>query len=104
MNALQLLKDTGFKPVSNLNYCTQNGIEYFIGYRKKEAAITAIIHDESIYFITKDELREMAETAKVKGIEKLHLFTNYGLELHSQYDNPAVVGFTSIKKIVKEWN
>lgn len=86
MNAFTFLSDTGFKPVSNLNYCTQRGIEYFIGYRGDQAAISAFIHDESIYFIEKDELREMAETAKVKGIKKVHLFTNYGLELHSQHE------------------
>jgi hypothetical protein len=99
MNALQLLKDKGYKPISDLNYCTESGIEYYIGFKGDKAAIAAMIHDESIYFITKDELRLMSLTAKVAGIHHVTLFTNYGIELHSKLEKPECIGFNKIHKL-----
>jgi len=84
---------------SKLNYCTESGVEYYIGQSSDKAVILAFIHDESIYFIDKNELREMALTAKVKGINHVTLYTNYGLELHSKYETPFTVGMNVIEKI-----
>lgn len=96
---LEILKGNGFTPNSDLNYCTDNGIEYYIGWKKDKALIVAMIHDESIYFITKEELREMSLTAKTKGINHVTLLTNYGLELHSKYETPETVGLSQIIKV-----
>lgn len=97
---LEILKGNGFKPSSDLNYCTDNGIEYFIGWKNKEALIVAIIYDETVYMITKPELREMSQTARTYGIEKVTLLTNYGLELHSRHEKPETVGLNRIVKAV----
>lgn len=103
MTELEILQDRGFNPVSDLNYCLSNGIEYFVGYNEKRGAIVALIPpDESIFFIDKQSLREMAETAKIKGIKELYLYTNYGIELSSKFEKPECVGFTVIKKIGRD--
>ena len=99
---IDILKDRGFKPFSDLNFCTESGVNYYVGYRDEVAAIVAIIEDESIYMIDKQELRSMAKDAKIKGIEKTILYTNYGLELHSKYDKPESVGLSQIIKINSE--
>lgn len=100
MDSLQILKDNGFTPISDLNYCSHNGVEYYIGHNENKAAIVALIHSEDIYFINKNELREMSYTAKIAGIESVELFTNYGIELHSKYEKPSIVGFSKIHKII----
>lgn len=99
-NPLDILKYNGFKPSSDLNYCTANGVEYYIGWKGKEALVVAIIHDESLYMITKPELREMSLTAKTANIEKVTLLTNYGLELHSRLEKPEIVGLNKIIKAI----
>jgi len=100
---IDILIDRGFKPVSDLNYCLENGIEYFIGYKGKRAAIVSLMpEDESIYLIEKCALREMSETAMTHGIEHLILYTNYGLEIHSKYENANTVGFSQFIKINSE--
>lgn len=104
MNALQLLKDFNYTPVSDLNYCTKRGVEYYIGVNGNQAAIAAMIYDDNLYFITKQELVIMAESAKTKGIDKVHLLTNYGIELESKYEKPTQVGLSTIKKIITDWN
>lgn len=100
IKAIEILKSKGFYPVSDLNYCTDNGIEYYIGYRGSKAGVCALITDENVYMIDKDSLREMSYTAKVRGINEVHLFTNYGLEIHSKHENAQTVEFTSIQKVV----
>lgn len=97
---LEYLYLSGFIPNSDLNFCTDSGIEYYIGYKGTEAAIVALIEDENTYLLPKPELREMSWTAKVKGIDKVTLFTNYGVELHSKYEKPQTVGFDKIEKIL----
>jgi len=100
MTPLEILIDRGFKPVSDLNYCLAQGTEYFIGHANKKAAIVSLMpEDESIYFIDKDGLRIMAETAKTYGIKDVFLYTNYGVELHSKYELPDIVGINKIIKI-----
>ncbi len=95
---LEILKGNGFKPASDLNYCTDNGVEYFIGWKEDKALIVALIHDESLYFITKPELREMSATARTYGIKHITLLTNYGIELHSRQEKPETVGLNKIIK------
>ena len=98
---IEILDDNGFYHRSDLPFLTtETGIEYYVGYNDfKEAAVVAIIQDEENYFITKQELREMSFTAKIMGIEKLHLLTNYGIELHSKHEKAKDVGFDQIHKI-----
>jgi hypothetical protein len=95
---LSILNCNGYKPLSELNYCTENGIEYFIGYKENKALVVAIIFNEDIYFITKPELREMSLTAKIKGINDVTFLTNYGIELHSRFEKPETIGFNRIIK------
>lgn len=99
-NALLILVDKGYKPISDLNFCTESGVEYYIGNKGNEAAISAIIHNEKLCVISKDELREMSLTAKTKGIDKVVLFTNYGVEIHSRYESAKSVGMDKITKLV----
>lgn len=96
---LDILKGNGYKPATDLNYCTDNGVEYYIGWKEDKALIVAIIHNEDIYLITKTELREMSETARTYGVSKVTLLTNYGLELHSRLEKPQIVGIDKIIKI-----
>lgn len=79
-NPLEILKGNGFKPSSDLNYCTENGIEYFIGWQGNKALIVA--------------------TARHYGITHITLLTNYGLELHSRYEKPETVGLNKIIKAI----
>jgi len=41
----------------------------------------------------------MSLTAKVKGINEVVLYTNYGIELHSKYEKPEDIGFDRIVKV-----
>lgn len=100
--ALDILNDRGFKPISTLNYCTPSGINYYVGFRGDVVAIVAIIEDESNCVIDKNELREMAGSTKIMGINEVILYTNYGLELHSKYENAATVGMAQIIKITSD--
>jgi len=102
-DALRILLNNGFTPFSDLNYCTDNGINYYIGWKGNEAAVCAIIEDDSLYLIEKVYMREMVDNAKVKGIESVCLFTNYGLELHSKHEKPQTVGFSKITKLTTQW-
>ena len=103
MTANEILIDRGFKPVSELDYALAQGTEYSIGYRGKSAAIVSLMPtDESIYFLDKEHLRLMSETAKTYGIEEVTLYTNYGMELHSKNEKPEIVGFNRIIKIDSE--
>ncbi len=101
--AIDILKDHHFKPISDLNFCLDNGIEYYIGYNKRTAAICAIITDENNCFIDKAGLHEMADTAKYYGINHITLFTNYGIEIHSKHENMKCVGMDSLVKITSKW-
>lgn len=82
----------------SLPYCTENGINYYIDFLGKEAVVTANIEDENVFVLTKEDLRNMSLTARIKGIETVVLHTNYGLELHSKYENAKTVGFNLIYK------
>lgn len=81
-----------------LNYTTANGINFDIHFENKKSVIIAKIEDENIFMLDKSDLREMAETARVKGIDKVELHTNYSLELRSS-EKPKFVGLDFIKKM-----
>lgn len=102
MNGIDILKDRGFKAFSNLNYCTENGIDYYIGCNKNTAAIVALIEDANNFLLEKSDLREMALTAKTKGVNTVYLYTNYGCEIHTKYEKPSIVGINRIIKINAE--
>lgn len=101
MKPQEILIDRGFKP-QPLNYCTKNGINFYIGENLNKAAAVAIIEDENQYLLTKEDLREISTSAKVKGIDNVILYTNFGCEIHSKYEKPEIVGFDMIKKINSE--
>lgn len=105
MTPIEILKDRGFKVYGDLPYCLANGAEYYVGERLTSKGVVSLMpEDESIYFLDKEDLRVMAETAKTYGINEVILYTNYGLELHSKYEKPETVGLTQIIKIDKEGN
>lgn len=97
-----ILSQFGYTVLSDLNYCTENGIEFYIGISedRKNTAVIALIQDENLYLIEKKYLREMAETARFYAIKNVTLFTNYGIELHSTLESPKTVGFDKIEKIL----
>lgn len=99
ISPLDILIDRGFTPVCDLNYCLANGTEFYVGIHQKSAAIVALMHNKYLYFIDKEGLKIMAETAKTYGIEKVFLYTNYGIELHSKYEKPELIGLNKIIKI-----
>jgi hypothetical protein len=86
-----------FKRGGTLNYVTKNGINFDIEHNGKNAIVIAKIEDDNNYMLDKSDLREMSESARMKGVDKVILHTNYGLELRSN-ENPKVVGFDAIKK------
>lgn len=98
--AIDFLNERGYKTFSNLNFATKHGINYYIGVNNitKTAAIAAMIEDDDIYMLNKPCLREMTETAKTAGIEKVILFTNYGLEINSQHETIKTVGLDNLTK------
>ena len=98
-NVLDILNINGYSITSDLNYCTENGIDYYIGHNGNKAVVVAIVETEDKFFITKQELLEMNITAKTYGIESVELFTDYGIELHSS-DTIEMVGFSKITKII----
>jgi hypothetical protein len=91
------LRNLLFADGGTLNYVTNNGINFDIVHNGKTAIVIAKIEDEDNYMLDKSDLREMSESARTKGIDRVELHTNYGLELRSN-ENPKIVGFDSIKK------
>jgi len=103
MKEIEILKDRGFNPITDLPFCLSNGAEYYIGYCNKIAGIVSLMpENESIYFLDKIDLLKMAETAMIKGVEQAYLYTNYGVEIHSKYENPQSVNMAKIIKIDKQ--
>ena len=100
MKAFNYLVQGGYLPYSNLNHCTQSGINYFIGYKDNIAAVCTFIEDENRYLLEKTDLREMSLTARIQGIDRVILFTNYGLELKST-EKPITIGFEAIVKLIQ---
>jgi hypothetical protein len=96
-----ILKDRGFdKNLSDLPYCLENGVEYYVGVNGKHAAISCLL-DESldVWSLDKNSIREMSLTAKTKGIETVAMYTNYGLDIHSKHETPKMVGIDRLIKI-----
>lgn len=96
---LEILKENGFVPVSDLSYCTIEETEFYIGYKGNTAAVVVLIQWEDKYLLEKKDLREMAATAKIKGIDHVTLYTNYGCEIMSKYESSNTVGFNLILKL-----
>ena len=88
---------------SDLPFVTKEGKEFKVGYNGNDAYIFAelpkglILEEQCNNIITKPELREMSCAAKTKGIQRITLLTDYGLEIHSK-EGPKVVG---IDKVVR---
>lgn len=99
---IEVLQDRGFKPDSDLPYCTADGTEFFIGHNKDTAAIVCLMEDEERYLLDKGHLRYMADTAKTYEIKQVLLYTNYGVELHSKHEKPSCVNLDRIYKIDSE--
>jgi DNA-binding phage protein len=103
-NPLKYLSLMGAKTYGDLNYSTsKNGIDYYIGRRKdkygdNKAIVVAFITDENNYMIDKEDAKEMSETAREKGVDKVELYTNYGVELRST-QKPQFLGFDKIVKV-----
>jgi hypothetical protein len=101
-NPINYIKKMGAKMHSNLNYSTEySGINYYIGQKGDKAIVVAFIDDDN-YFMSKEDAREMAITAKTKGIETVELYTDYGIELHSKNETPQSIGFDKIYKVVSD--
>ena len=104
-NPLKYLSLMGAKTYGDLNYSTsKNGIDYYIGRKKdkngeNKAIVVAFITDENNYMIDKEDAKEMSETAKEKGVDKVELYTNYGVELRSS-QKPQILGFDKIFKVM----
>jgi hypothetical protein len=97
--AIEFLKAHGYAVNSDLNYCTNGGINFYVGHAKGQSAAAAFIEDESVYMIDKPCLREMSAAAKTAGVMYTTLYTNYGMELHSQHEQSKDVGFNAIIKV-----
>lgn len=84
---------------NKLNYCTKNGIDFDVNFvENNNVEVVAWITNEENYLLTKEDLREMGLTARVKGVNKVWLRTNYGLEIKSVRENAKTVGFDAIFK------
>jgi antirestriction protein len=103
-NPLKYLSLMGALTYGDLNYSTsKNGIDYYIGRKKDKygdikAIVVAFITDENNYMIDKEDAKEMSETAREKGVDKVELYTNYGVELRST-QKPQFLGFDKIVKV-----
>ena len=100
---LKYLDAMGAKVHSNLPHTTKNGIDFYIGYKGDKAIVVAFIEDENNYELTKEDAREMAESAKTKGVETVEFYTNYGVEMHSRHEKPSDLGFDKIHKVQHEF-
>ena len=107
-NPLKYLSLIGAKPHSDLNYSTEhNGINYYIGEKKDKygdniAIVVAFIEDDNNYIIEREDAKEMSETAKRKGVDKVELYTNYGVEIHTT-QKPQILGFDKIHKVTNNY-
>jgi len=101
-NPLDYLKAMGAKVYSDLNFSTEDGIDYYVGQKGSKSIVVSFIvpdEEESKYLITKEDAREMANTAKIKGTETVEFYTDYGIELHSTLEKPKDIGFDKIYKV-----
>lgn len=99
--ALEIISAKGFKTLTNLNFVDMNGHDFYIGYKDDDAIIVALITPktfESNYMLSEGDITEMAMTARIKGIDKVYLYTNYGVELHHKRN---VLKAVLVNKIIK---
>jgi pyridoxine 5'-phosphate synthase PdxJ len=86
---------------SKLNYCTENGHEFYVEANKNTAIINCIADNDAEIIgnpIQPSDLKEMIETAKTHGIEFVELHTNFGIDVHTHtlktaksYNNLSIV-------------
>ena len=100
LNAITYLRSKNTHLPSDLNYCTHNGINFYVGFINSKAMIGAFIEDDEKFLITKEDLLEMVHCAKIEGIATVELHTNYGVELHSVFENSKSYGIDKIVKVV----
>lgn len=83
---LDFQKSKGFKVIGNLAYCTEDGIEYFIGLKDNQALVTVFSDDDrdTMEGISKEAVKEMILTAKTYGINTVIIDTNFGVNIHSK--------------------
>ena len=72
-----------------LPYCTDNGHEYYIHFdpKNKTAGVTCKTENNTApetQEITEKDVLCIIETAKTFGIERVILYTNYGIGIHSR--------------------
>jgi len=97
---IEYIKEKGYEPFGTLNFSTsKNGIDYYIGTKGNKAIVVALDPDEDNFMIEKQDAREMAHSAKLKGIKHVELHTNYGVELHSRHEKPKDIGFDKVEKV-----
>ena len=96
--ALSYLKKIGANSQGDLNYTTENGVDFYIGLKDTTAIVVAIVESEDNYMLYKEDMKEMSSSARTKGIKSVELHTNFGMELHSTHENPKSVGFDKIVK------
>ena len=71
---------------TELNYCTDNGHEFYVSTNNNVAIINCIGYNDAEITgnpIQSSDVKEMIETAKTYGIEFVELHTNFGIDIHS---------------------
>jgi hypothetical protein len=80
------------------SYVTEN-ISFEIRWTEKTADIFCSTKDnEEPYLILKKDIEQMVFTARIKGVEKVNLYTNMAIEMHST-ERPKDYGINKIKKL-----
>ncbi len=83
---LDYQNEKGFYVPSNLPYCTQRGIEYFVGHKNNQALVTVFSDCERDTFegIEPMDIKEMMDSAKTHGIDIVIIDTNFAVNIHSK--------------------
>ena len=71
---------------NSLPYLTETGHEYFINWNKKTANISCMDGEgqiDGLPNLSKEDVSEMIETAKILGVDTVVLNTNFGVDIHS---------------------
>jgi hypothetical protein len=84
------------KPV---DFVTDNGINFKILWEGHKAKVFCKVEDNSEWFVSKEDLKQMSFSAKIKGVTHVTLFTDMGLELHST-ERKKDIGFDRIKRVL----
>lgn len=123
LDVLEAMAKEGFEqvpktgvPGSALPYVTESGKEFYHGEKELpndlypfriSAAFCLLPEDmdenatDKDFILTKEDLREIGTAIGHEGYRRYVLYTNYGVELHSE-ENPSDFGINIITKICKE--